>query len=389
MMLADHGAQVIKIESPQGDLSRLAGGLAAGGSGERRLSGYFQSIGRNKDSVVLDLKTPGGIRALKALVTNADAIVENFRPGVMDRLGIGWDVLHELNPRLVYGSLSGFGNPRTGASPHQDWPAFDVVAQAMGGIMAITGTDGMPVKIGPGVGDIIPGMMLAFGLLAAIHHARRTGEGQIIDVAMVDAVLAICERTIWQHSFAGLVPGPEGNHHPFLCPFGVYPAADGFVTLAAQTDGFFTQLCEYLDASELAANPDYADQRARARNRLRVIAKLSAVTRRFSKAELAERLGGRIPFGPVMNIAEIVASPHFAAREMIVPVSEPGHPDAGIAGVPVKMTATPGAVRRRAPFLGEHTRARLLDAGLTATEIDELIARREAGEFSMDERDSQ
>ncbi|WP_212597411.1 CaiB/BaiF CoA transferase family protein [Sphingopyxis granuli] len=389
MMLADQGAEVIKVESPEGDMSRAAAGRVQA-AGERKLSGYFQSIGRNKDSVVLDLKTQGGVRALKALVRDADAVVENFRPGVMDRLGLGWDVLRAINPRLVYGCLRGFGDPRTGASPYQDWPAFDVVAQAMGGIMAITGPDAAtPTKVGPGVGDIIPGMMLGFGVLAAIHHARRTGEGQIVDVAMTDAVLAVCERSVWQRSFDGVLPGPEGNHHPFLCPFGMYPASDGFVTLAAHIDSFFASLCDAIDAPQLATDPDFARQDARSANRLRLIAILSDITRRFTKAELVARLGGRMPFGPVMNIAEIAEDPHFAAREMIVTVDEPGQPDATVAGVPVKMTATPGGVRRRAPFLGEHTRVRLIEAGLTEDEIEGLIARREAAGFDTNERNSE
>lgn len=382
MMLADHGAQVIKVESTEGDMSRAAGGMVGAEGVDRRLAGYFQSISRNKDSVVLDLKTEGGRLAFKALVRDADAVVENFRAGVMDRLGLGWEMLHALNPRLVYGALRGFGDPRTGASPYQSWPAFDVVAQAMGGIMAITGPDPTtPTKVGPGVGDIIPGMMLGFGLLAAIHHARRTGEGQMVDVAMVDAVLALCERTIWQHSTEGVVPKPEGNHHPFLCPFGMYPASDGYVTVAAHIDAFFTALCTAIGAPELAIDPAFATGAARTANRSRMIDILSEHTRRFTKAELITRLGGRMPFGPVMNIAEILDDPHFAAREMIVTVDEPGQPPLYVAGVPVKFTATPGGVHRRAPFLGEQTRARLLEAGLTSEEIDLLIARREAASF--------
>src|SRR5262249_41598153 len=153
--------------------------------------------------------------------------------------GLGYEVLREVNPKLVYGALRGFGDRRTGASPYLDWPAFDVVAQAMGGIMAITGPDpNTPTKVGPGVGDIIPGMMLAFGVLAAIHHARVTGEGQFVDVSMADAVLAVCERTVYQHTVQGQTPAPEGNHHPFLVPFGMFPAADGFVTIAAQQQPF-------------------------------------------------------------------------------------------------------------------------------------------------------
>lgn len=376
MMLADHGAHVIKVETPTGDLSRTAAGSLTDG---RELGGYFQSISRNKESVVLDLKTEGGKRALLAMVRDADAIVENFRAGVMDRLGLGWEVLHEANPKLVYGALRGFGDSRGGASPYQEWPAYDVVAQAMGGIMAITGPDAdTPTKVGPGVGDIVPGMMLAFGLLAAIHHAQRTGEGQFVDVAMTDAILAICERTVWQNAVYGGVPGPEGNHHPFLCPFGMFPASDGFITVAAQQAAFFAVLTEKLEAPEIGSDPRYATEEGRTANRRDLIDALSAVTRTFTKAELTARLGGRIPFGPVMNVAEIVSDPHFAARDMIVEVDEPGQRSLRVAGVPVKLTATPGGVQRRAPYLGEHTWSRLRDAGLSEDEIQLLVDRREA-----------
>jgi crotonobetainyl-CoA:carnitine CoA-transferase CaiB-like acyl-CoA transferase len=369
MMLADHGACVIKVEPPAGDSTRAAG----------HLGGYFQSINRNKKSVCLDLKTSEGGVAFKALVKGADAVIENFRSGVMERLGLGYETLREINPRLVYGALRGFGDARTGASPYLDWPAFDVVAQAMGGVMAITGPDpATPTKVGPGLGDIAPGMMLAFGVLAAVHHARRTGVGQFVDVAMVDGVLAVCERTVWQHSIQGLVPGPEGNHHPFLCPFGMFPAADGFVTIAAHQDDFFGVLCAAIGAEDLPADPRFESRAARSENRGALIAALGEHTSRFSKTELKGRLGGAIPFGPVMNIAEIAADPHFSVREMIVEVEQGGAAPIRVAGVPIKMTATPGAVHRRGPRLGEDTRRELRRAGLTEAEIQALIDRRAA-----------
>jgi crotonobetainyl-CoA:carnitine CoA-transferase CaiB-like acyl-CoA transferase len=369
MMLADHGACVIKVEPPAGDSTRAAG----------HLGGYFQSINRNKKSVCLDLKTSEGGVAFKALVKGADAVIENFRSGVMERLGLGYETLREINPRLVYGALRGFGDARTGASPYLDWPAFDVVAQAMGGVMAITGPDpATPTKVGPGLGDIAPGMMLAFGVLAAVHHARRTGVGQFVDVAMVDGVLAVCERTVWQHSIQGLVPGPEGNHHPFLCPFGMFPAADGFVTIAAHQDDFFGVLCAAIGAEDLPADPRFESRAARSENRGALIAALGEHTSRFSKTELKGRLGGAIPFGPVMNIAEIAADPHFSVREMIVEVEQGGAAPIRVAGVPIKMTATPGAVHRRGPLLGEDTRRELRRAGLTEAEIQALIDRRAA-----------
>ncbi|WP_441232047.1 CaiB/BaiF CoA transferase family protein [Tardiphaga sp. 215_C5_N2_1] len=379
MMLADHGAEVIKVEAPpDGDMTRNAGPFRADDS-MRVLGGYFQSVDRNKRSVCLDLKQSRGRDALLALIKTADAITENFRSGVMERLGLGYETLREVNPKLVYGALRGFGDRRTGASPYVDWPAFDVVAQAMGGIMAITGPDSeTPTKVGPGIGDTVPGMMLAFGVLAAIHHARRTGEGQFVDVSMTDAILAISERMVYQHSVQGLIPGPEGNHHPFIVPFGMFPAADGFVTVAAQQQAFFEILCERLEVPSLSKDPRFVTKEHRNQNRLLLIETLGTHTRRFTKSELMERLGGRIPFGPVMNIDEISRDPHFAAREMIVDVEQPGAAPIRIAGVPIKMTVTPGAVRRRAPLLGEDTLQQLRRAGLSEQEIGNLVACRAA-----------
>jgi crotonobetainyl-CoA:carnitine CoA-transferase CaiB-like acyl-CoA transferase len=378
MMLADHGAEVIKVESPEGDMVRPVGPYREN-DGKKQLGGYFQSINRNKHSVCLDLKKPEGRAALLKLVANTDVVVESFRVGVMERLGLGYEVLHELNPRLVYAALRGFGDKRTGASPYCDWPAFDVVAQAMGGIMATTGPNAAtPLKIGPGIGDIVPGAMLAFGILAAVHHARRTGEGQFVDIAMVDAILSICERTVYQHSVQGIVSGPEGNHHPFLVPFGVYPAADGFISIAAQPQPFFETLCKALDADDILGDPRYVDATTRNRHRPELIAALSRRTAAFTKAQLIARLGGKIPFGPVMNIADIAGDPHFAAREMIVPVEQPGADSVRIAGVPVKMTVTPGGVHRRAPLLGEDTLTRLREAGLSDAEIRDLLDKRAA-----------
>jgi crotonobetainyl-CoA:carnitine CoA-transferase CaiB-like acyl-CoA transferase len=378
MVLADHGAQVIKVEPPEGDMTRQTGPYRADDE-VRSLGGYFQSIDRNKLSVCLDLKTPEGKTAFLALARDADAVVENFRSGVMERLGLGYEVLQKANPRLVYGALRGFGDRRTGASPYVDWPAYDVIAQAMGGIMAITGPDPQtPTKIGPGVGDIVPGLMLAFGVLAAVHHARRTGEGQFVDIAMVDSILAICERMVWQHSIEGLIPGPEGNHHPFLCPFGLFPVADGFISVAAQHDSPFATLCEGLGAPTLPKDRRFNSRERRSENRRTLIEELSQHTRRFTKMQLMERLGGRVPFCPVMNIAEIEADPHFAAREMIVELEQPGTAPIRVAGVPIKMTRTPGGVRRRSPYLGEDTRTQLIAAGLSPSDIQALIDHRAA-----------
>ena len=251
MVLADHGADVIKVETPSGDLSRAAGPYFSDDA-QKTHGGYFQSVNRNKRSVALDLKTVGGRETLKRLVADADVVVENFRHGVMEKLGLSYETLQEENPKLVYACLRGFGDARTGTSEYIDWPAFDVVAQAMGGLMSITGPDAdTPTKVGPGIGDIAPGMFMAFGILAAVHHARNSGQGQFVDVSMVDGVLSVSERMVYQHFIAEKTPGPEGNHHPFLVPFGMFPAKDGFVTIAAPQDNFYRSLCVALEAEAL------------------------------------------------------------------------------------------------------------------------------------------
>ena len=375
MTLADHGAEIIKVESPQGDMTR-PGGPFHEDDQQRTHGGYFQSVNRNKKSVVLDLKTDAGREAFLTLIQDADAVTENFRVGVMDKLGLSYETLREVNPKLVYGALRGFGDPRTGASPYAEWPAFDVVAQAMGGIMGITGpAPGQPTKIGPGVGDLIPGLMLAFGVLAGVHHARQTGEGQFVDVCMVDSVLAVCERMVYQHSISGVVAGPEGNGHPFMCPFGMFPARDGHVTIAAPQQSFFDQLCDRIEAPHLKTDPRFNSPAARGQNRVELERLLGEETARFTKAELTERLGGTIPYGPVLQMDEIAADPHFAVRGMVVDVEQPGSACAtGIAAVPIKMTGTPGRIQRRAPYLGEHTEDILRTAGLSDAEIERLKA---------------
>ncbi|HEY1928926.1 MAG TPA: CoA transferase [Caulobacteraceae bacterium] len=382
--LADLGAEVVKVEGLEGgDLSRGAGPFHEADP-ERRFSGYFQSINRGKKSIAVDLKTPEGVEIVRRLVPDFDVVVENFRVGVMDRLGLSYESLATLNPRLVYAAIRGFGDPRTGESPYVDWPAFDVVAQAMGGMMGITGPlGGPPTKVGPGVGDTVPALYAALGIVSAVLHARQTGEGQFLDVAMTDAVLAVCERIVHQYSFGHQIPGPEGNHHPFLLPFGIYPAADGFVAIACPGDPFFRSLCKALGAEDLLDEEALATPRARQANRTQVIERLSALTSRLTKVELQDRLGGVVPFGPVLTIAEISHDPHFAARDMLAEIECPGFPEpVRIAGQPIKFARTPSAVRGRAPDLGRDTAEVLRAHG--ASDAD-LARWAEAGAIKTDQ----
>src|SRR4051794_40905509 len=235
MLLADLGADVIKVEPPHGDMARMVPPFAEDDN-ERAFGGYFASINRDKRSVVLDLKSAEGKATLLRMVDGADALVENFRAGVMDGLGLSYETVSARQPSLVYVAVRGFGDPRTGESPYVDWPAFDVVAQAMSGVVSATGTaDGETVRVGPSIGDLYPATMAAVGIVSAVLHARESGEGQLVDVAMVDALVALCEALVYRYSYTGMVTAPTGNSHPQLTPFDLYPTADGACAIAAPT----------------------------------------------------------------------------------------------------------------------------------------------------------
>ena len=376
MMLADQGAEVVKVEPVDGDPTRQFGPFRADDA-RRDFGGYFQSTNRNKRSLSIDLKAPEGRGLFLGLAREADIVVENFRAGVMDRLGLGYETLAADNPRLVYAAIRGFGDPRTGASPYVDRPAFDVVAQAMGGAMSITGVDARsPLKIGPGVGDIFPAALAAFGILAALHHARATGEGQFVDVAMYDGIVAMCERIVYQYSYTGRAPAPEGNQHPILCPFGTFPASDGAVTIGCPRDPFWVELVDAMGRPELRDDPRFATNDARLAHVAETVAIVEAWTRPRTKAQIAAALDGRVPFGPVNTAADIFADPHMAARGMLVEVEHPGSATpVTIASTPIRMTATPGGVARRAPLRGEDTDAVLAGLGLSPEAIADLRAR--------------
>ena len=377
MMLADQGAEVIKVEPLDGDGTRQIGPFHPRDD-LRAFTGYFQSVNRNKFSVALDLKRPQGREIFFKLIDTAQVVVENYRAGVMERLGLAYETLRERNPRIVYASIRGFGDPHTGKSPYLNWPAFDVVAQAVGGIMAITGPDAdTPTKVGPGVGDIVPAIMAAYGILAAVRHAERTGTGQYVDVGMVDGVLSMCERILHQYSYGGIVPGPEGNRHPFLAPFGLLPARDGSIALACHADEFWTRLCEKLGCPQLARDPRFASRELRAANQNALYEEIGGLTQKSTRRELMDLLGGHVPFGPVFDVSDIVADPHFRGRDMVVELDHPGVDEKlAIAGVPVRLSATPGGIRRRAPLLGEQTDDVMQSLGFSATEIERLRAER-------------
>ena len=357
MLLADLGADVVKVEPPGGDPMRAVGPFRAD-DGLRAYGGYFQSINRNKRSVVIDLKQAHGRERLFELTDGAAALVENFRPGVMERLGVGYETLAARNPRLVYAAIRGFGDPHTGGSPLGDRPAVDVTVQALAGLMGITGTGpGAPLKAGPGVGDIFPAALCAVGVLAACREAERSGRGQVVDVAMYDAVLSLCERVVYQHSYTGAVPEPQGNTHPIFCPFDVFACADGHIAICASEDHQWTVLSGAMGRPELASDDRFADGAARLANAGQVREVVERWTRDRTAAEVTELVGDDLPVGRVQSVADIFADPHPHAREMLVEVEQPGSVEpVVIAGVPIKLSRTPGGVRRRAPLLNEHDR---------------------------------
>jgi crotonobetainyl-CoA:carnitine CoA-transferase CaiB-like acyl-CoA transferase len=363
-ILADLGANVIKVEPPTGDGSRslppLPQDYANSNADEPAgcdFGGYFASVNRNKRSIVLDLKTAAGRDTLLELCDTADALIENMRAGVMDKLGVGYEVLCKRNPAIVYGCVRGFGDPRTGESPYASWPAYDIVAQSMGGITHLTGPDdGGGFPAGASVGDLYPGTLLALGVVSAIHHARRTGEGQFLDIAMYDAVMFLSETAIANYGYDNVALGPRGSHHPMLCPFGIFPASDGAVSIAAPGPGHWQALCEIIGREDLIADERTHNVHLRARNRLFVEGVISVWTAPQTKQQVIDALGGKVPCGPVNTAADIYADPHVAARGMIDQLDLPGdNPSVSIVANPIKYTATPTNLYRRPPKLGEHT----------------------------------
>jgi crotonobetainyl-CoA:carnitine CoA-transferase CaiB-like acyl-CoA transferase len=355
MLLADLGADVIKVEPPEGDFSRFSEPFPEGDT-ERAFGGYFASINRNKRGVMVDLKDANELEKVHALVDSADCVVENFRVGVMEKLGFGFETLHARNPALVYAAIRGFGDPRTGASPYAEWPSYDVVAQAMGGIVSMTGTaDGQVLKVGASVGDLYPGTVAALGIVSALLHAKLTGEGQFLDVGMVDAVTALCEAAVYRYTYAGINTKPTGNSHPQLNPFDVYQTADGFCAIAAPTQNHWALLCAYIDRADLIHDERTVSNKDRVINAPFVKDVVSTWTKARTTHEIIEILGGAVPVGPVNDARALFQDPHLHARNMLVAVDHPGSErPVVLPNSPIHLTATPSGIYRRPPKLGEH-----------------------------------
>ncbi|MEM7412027.1 MAG: CoA transferase [Myxococcota bacterium] len=366
-LLGDLGADVIKVEPRGGDMSRGLPPRPPDGEG-CDYGGYFASINRSKRSIELDLKQAEDRELFLRMAEQADAVVENARVGVMDKLGVGYDVLKERNPRLVYAAIRGFGDPRTGESPYAHWPAFDVVAQSMGGFAAINGPaggHGMPG--GTSIGDIYPGTLMALGLVSAVHAARSTGKGQFVDVGMYDSILALSELIVWNYSYDKKVVTPRGSGHPMLCPFDVFPAKDGAISIAAPGPVHWEKLCRVMGREDLVTDERTSDVLRRAKHRDFTIGVVTEFTQARTRQEIVELLGGEVPIGPVQTAEDIFADPHVAARDMLPEVELPGdNPSVQLPGTPIHFTETKAGIHRRPPTLDEHRAEILREFGIEA-----------------------
>ena len=332
LLMAELGARVIKVEAPKtGDDARQYGPFKNG------KSTYFASVNRGKESIVLDLKAPGDRDIFERLLDKADAVVENFRPGTMEKLGYGWDKLHPRYPRLIYAAASGFGH----TGPYSHYPSYDMVVQGLGGIMSITGIpDGPLVRVGTSVGDLAGGLYTAIALNAALLHRERTGEATKVDVALFDCQIALLENAVMRYTTTGEIPGPMGARHPSITPFEAFATSDGHIIIAAGNDGLFVKMAQAIGRPDLAENPLFKTNPLRNQHqpalKAEIEAALSGGTTEHWIAVL-EKAG--LPCGPVNNVAQAVGHPQVAARNMLIDCDDPVTGPLKLAGNPMKLSA--------------------------------------------------
>jgi formyl-CoA transferase len=367
MFLGDLGAEVVKVEQPgTGDDTRGWGPPFAGGE-----SAYYLCINRNKKSLTLDLKFGRSVELLRRLVRRADVLIENFRPGTMERLGLGEKDLREINPRLVYASLTGFGAD----GPISDWPGYDLIVQAWGGLMSITGTpDGEPVKVGVAIIDLVAGLMLGKAITAALFAREKIGLGQRIDTSLLEAEVASLINVGSNYLIGGKIPTRWGNAHPNIVPYQNFKTADGYLVIGVASEVIWKRFCAAVGRKELAADERFVNNSKRVENRAELIALLSEMfLRRDNAAWFTLLTEAEVPCAPVQTIDQVFQAPQVLHRDMLLEVE---HPTAGtfrMAGLPVKFSLTPASVRMPPPLLGEHN-SEILEQwlGLDADEIADL-----------------
>ena len=370
MLLGDLGAEIIKIEQPgTGDESRNFGPFKNG------FSLYFMSVNRGKQSVTLNLKTERGQAIFKQLLEQTDILVENFRPGTMEKLGLDYDTLKIEHPSLIYAACSGFG--QTG--PYAQQGAYDMIIQGMGGIISITGEpDGPPVRVGTSISDITAALFTTIGVLSALHHRNRTGNGQFVDVAMLDSLVAVLENAVVRYFATGEAPKPLGARHPAITPFEAFASADGHVIIALGNDTLWAKFCEHVNRKELISDERFRTNADRTENHDELFPILSEIMSHRKTDDWIDALGEiGVPCGPINTMDKVVSHPQVQAREMIARIAHQITGEVEVPGVPIKLSETPGDVDAPAPSLGEHT-AQVL-TGLLKMLPDEVEALRRDG----------
>jgi crotonobetainyl-CoA:carnitine CoA-transferase CaiB-like acyl-CoA transferase len=364
--LGDLGAEILKIEPPgRGDETRHFPPFLGGESH------YFLGVNRNKKSLVIDLQREEGKEILRRLVATADILVENYRPGVMDRLGLGYAALAEINPRLIYCAISGFGL----SGPLRDKPSFDIVTQALSGALSINGERGhMPVKLGIPLGDMVGGVFGPMAILAALHERTRTGKGRLIDISLYDGLIGMLGYFAQLAFITGNDPPPMGSSHPNIVPYGSFPASDGSIIIAVLSESFWGKLCDVLERPDLAADPRFANPTGRRDHRDELDQTIAEITRTRSVAEWEKRLAeADVPHAPVLGVTAALAHPHAQARDMVVTADHAAIGPIRVVGRPVKF---PGAAQppiTAPPSFGQHTAAVLRDdLGYSTAEIERL-----------------
>ena len=367
MLLGDMGADIIKVERPGGgDDNRRMGPTVGSG-----LSAGFMAVNRNKRSLALDLRDQSGKEVFRRLIDTADVLVENFRPGVMERLGLAYSDLAKLRPCLVYCTISGFGS----TGPYRHRGGFDLIAQGMSGLMSITGhPDTPPAKVGVPITDISAGLFAANGILCAYLHALKTGRGQQVDTSLLEAGLAY---TIWESSgyFAdGQVPGPLGSAHRVSAPYQALMTKDGYINIGAATQSTWEALCRAIGQEALIEDPRFVSPDSRKSLERELATLLEETFRQKTNSDWLELLeGAGVVAGPIYDMAQVYQDPQVLARDMLVELDDTVLGTLHNIGIPVKLSETPGRIRRRAPGLGEHSREILLEAGFSTAEVEELV----------------
>jgi formyl-CoA transferase/CoA:oxalate CoA-transferase len=368
MLLADYGAEVIKVELPgTGDDTRGWGPPFVQGE-----SAYFMSINRNKKSLTLDMKNPRSKDILERMIRQSDIIVENFRPGAADRLGLGYEQVKKINPKIIYCSISGFGQD----GPYRELPGFDQTLQGMGGMMSITGEpDGPPMKVGVAIADISGGMFAAFGIMLALFHREKTGKGQWVDTSLLDSQIAWLTYRAGEYFASGKLPEKVGSGHPMIVPYQAFKAKDEYINIAAGNDQLWKRFCKVINMENIMDDPKFATNAKRVENRKELIPILSKIIETKTGAEWLKLLeDAGIPAGPIYTLDKLFSDPQVLHRKMMVELT---HPKAGkikVTGVPVKLSEAPGEITAPPPLLGQHNKEVLKDLGYSAEEIEKLIA---------------